>query len=354
MKIIKGEKWFLVKWKNYADSDNTWEPESAFIEAKYMIKRMTPPQINNSTLCVSIQSSAFLSEDNLPDERPNEVVLTPPSVFAVSPRTPKLAVLKTPDATSRRSREVENEDTSVKLAFPHADSVAPVVEQQDPEHLSNKDIALIKSKIDDQFSNLFNRLQGLRSNAILNLLLVDTLLIGLNEASLADFFVIRAEFPFMPSWLINVLSKKKKLLNLMSLKVNTIFYMLGYDMLRMFKADTTEFVVNLMLRAINDFIGTVLVLDDEEEDGEERKMKTFVLITIPSIGILRDTIRVFNQGMHNELLKLRNEYKNKVTIELIDWENLVDIASKNESLSNINTVDDRIKLLFNEIETRFS
>lgn len=64
---------------------------------------MTPPQINNSTLCVSIQSSAFLSEDNLPDERPNVVVLTPPPVFAVSPRTPKLAVVKTPDATSRRS-----------------------------------------------------------------------------------------------------------------------------------------------------------------------------------------------------------------------------------------------------------
>jgi hypothetical protein len=84
------------------------------------------------------------------------------------------------------------------------------------------------------------------------------------------------------SWLINILSKKRRLLNLIHSKIDTIYYFLGHDIALMYRSETTEYKVNHVVRAITDFIEHI-VPEEDEEDDEIYGMKSIVLVTIPAV-----------------------------------------------------------------------
>ena len=44
MKIVKGKKYFLVHWKGYQNSDDTWEPEENLDNCKHLLQQFLKTQ----------------------------------------------------------------------------------------------------------------------------------------------------------------------------------------------------------------------------------------------------------------------------------------------------------------------
>lgn len=79
-----------------------------------------------------------------------------------------------------------------------------------------------------------------------------------------------------------MLYKNKKLLNYFSSNIETVFYGLGYDFLRCYKKEKTSITVNSIVRDIDEFIGALLV---PEDDQELVNVKTIAFITVPEACI---------------------------------------------------------------------
>uniref|UniRef100_A0A914DRG8 C2H2-type domain-containing protein n=1 Tax=Acrobeloides nanus TaxID=290746 RepID=A0A914DRG8_9BILA len=251
------------------------------------------------------------------------------------------------NARSFLTKNVNVEDSTTKYEYPYADCAAPALHLEDPEKRSNEEILAIKQVVESQFCLLQSELKGIDKNKN-QILLVDQLFSGLNEQALKNCLLIRANFPFMPSWLINMLSKKRRLLNLIHSKIDTIYYFLGHDIALMYRSETTEYKVNHVVRAITDFIEHI-VPEEDEEDDEIYGMKSIVLVTIPAIGLLRDTIKVYNKGIKDEVENLKNRYGHKINIALVDW---AEMLEENIQRGAPMSMDDRLKVLVKEM-TRY-
>uniref|UniRef100_A0A914E8B0 Uncharacterized protein n=1 Tax=Acrobeloides nanus TaxID=290746 RepID=A0A914E8B0_9BILA len=247
------------------------------------------------------------------------------------------------------TKTIEVNDTPYHFAYPHADHKAPVVHPTNPENLPRDEFI----QINDTFK--FNILKMVEKEGpenrvnTKNLLITDSILIGFNEESLENCHIIRAEFPMMPSWLLRVVLKSKQLRNFM-FGMETIFYALGYDMLRCYEHKKTEEIASMMSKELIELIETIMLSDGDENMAP--KKKNLIFVTIPSIGIMRDKIDSFNEGMRNEINKFSKKYESEVEISLIDWEKSVRSAEERGFLSDDHTVDDRIKLLLREMRNQ--
>uniref|UniRef100_A0A914DB60 Uncharacterized protein n=1 Tax=Acrobeloides nanus TaxID=290746 RepID=A0A914DB60_9BILA len=253
-------------------------------------------------------------------------------------------------ARSPITRSVVVKNSAYKFHYPHADTTAPIITSNDPETLENDQIYANKQKFEIQFNEVCEYFGANMNDEQKLLLITDTLLVGLDDMVFENCKVLRAEYPFMPSWLIKSIFKKKKNLDILTSNVKTIFYTLGYDLIRCYKNFKTSQVANLIEREFDDFIDAFL---DSAQESHKKMLKTFVFITIPAMGILRDSISVFNSDMKMAVARLQTRYDQKARIRLLDWACLLEDAETEGLSSEAHSFDERLRFLLGEMKQKY-
>uniref|UniRef100_A0A914BVI0 Uncharacterized protein n=1 Tax=Acrobeloides nanus TaxID=290746 RepID=A0A914BVI0_9BILA len=317
-------------------------------EEKYEIDRPTSTDTSSIGLVdaqnVSLETTSSL-QSQINELR--SMILTFQKASGINVLKKKLCIVQ---SRSRLTKKVEIEDIeeSLKETYPHADVPVPIVKRMNPEaELASEERRARKCELEAQFQNIDMKLGQEQGK---HLLLADSLLTGFDESSLLNAFIIRAEFPTIPSLVKMVLNNAfMKPLNRLRPQISTIFFILGYDMVRCYNEDSVRVVAKSIHTEIDDIFDILEDKDvNEENDISQTNIKTIVFVTIPEIGFLRERIEIFNATMRDKIKELQFYRRHaKTQLDILDWSKLVSKINTNT------TVDERLQLLMSEMGVRY-
>uniref|UniRef100_A0A914CZA8 Uncharacterized protein n=1 Tax=Acrobeloides nanus TaxID=290746 RepID=A0A914CZA8_9BILA len=193
------------------------------------------------------------------------------------------------------------------IHLPNADHFMPTKSRFNPDQLTMEERRAIKESLNQQFSVITKRFN--ENPEVSNIFVVDSLLETLDEKVLKNAAVIRADFPILPKWVFEKISKLKLLVK----KSVSIICCVGFDLLIYSTNNEPVYVIEYLQREISDLLDVVAT-----EFANQVQLQ-LVFITIPEVNFV-----------------------NTIDVELLDWAKNIAEAPAHQ----VGTVNKRIELLF--------